>query len=54
MKLTYFLKKYLFSYLAIPDLSYGMGDLAPRPGTELGTLALGAQNLSNWTTREIP
>ena len=29
-------------------------DLVPRPGMKPRPLALGAQNLSHWTTREVP
>ena len=31
-----------------------MQDVVPQPGIELGPLALGAQSLSCWTTREAP
>ena len=30
------------------------GDLVPQPRIESQLPALGAQNLSNWTTREVP
>ena len=29
-------------------------DLVPQPGIEPGPPALGAQNLTHWTTREVP
>ena len=35
-------------------LSCGMWDLVPWSGSEPGPPALGAQSLSNWTTREVP
>ena len=48
-------------YLAVPgpscdrwDLSSGMWELVPQPGTEPGPLALGVRSLSLWTTREDP
>ena len=34
--------------------SCSMGDPVPRPGIEPGPTALGAQNLSYWTTKEVP
>ena len=37
-------------YLAVPGLSSGVWDLAPRPGTEPGPPALGERSLSHWTT----
>ena len=33
--------------------SLHMWDLVPRPGIEPRTLAVGAQSLSHWTTREV-
>ena len=36
------------------SLSCGMWDLVPSPGIEPWPPALGAQNLSHWTTREVP
>ena len=36
------------------DLSCGMWYLVPRPGIQCSPLALGAWNLSQWTTREVP
>ena len=38
----------------MPTLICGKWDLSPRPGTEPGPPALGAQILSHWTTREVP
>ena len=35
-------------------LSWGLWDLVPWPGLEPGPPTLGAQNLSQWTTREVP
>ena len=35
-------------------LSCSMWDLVPSPGIEPRPLSLGAQNLSRWTTREVP
>ena len=63
-----FLNIYLITYLAALGLSYGtqdiycriwtlsnsMWDLAPWPAIEPGPLALGAQSLRHWTTREVP
>ena len=52
---------YLFIYLAVLGLGCGMlshscsmCDLVPQPGIELKTPAMGAWNLSHWTTREVP
>ena len=45
---------YLFIYLAVLGLSYGMQDLVPPPGTEPRLPALGAQNLSHWTPGKYP
>ena len=58
---VFFLKKsFLFIYLVVPGLSCGtwtlnhnMWDLVPWPGIEPGPPALGAWNLSHWTTREV-
>ena len=49
----FFLIIYLF-ILAMPGLNCGLWDLVPWPGIEPGLPALGAQNLSHWTTRETP
>ena len=38
----------------MPALSFGMWDLVPQLGIEPEPPALGAQNLSQWTTREVP
>ena len=43
----------MFIYLAVLGLSCSMWDLVPRLGVEPQALALGAQNLSCWTTREV-
>ena len=55
------LLKKLCIYLIALDLNccmqafhWGMWDLGPWPGVELGPLALGVQSLSHWTTREVP
>ena len=40
--------------LALPGLSWSMGDLVPQPGIEPGPFALGAHSLSHCTTREVP
>ena len=46
---------YLFIiYLAVPNLCCSMWDLVPWPGIRLQFPALRAQNLSHWTTREVP
>ena len=45
------LKKY---YSAATGLSSSMWDLVSWPGIEPGFPALGAWNLSHWTTREVP
>ena len=63
----FFLKTYLFIWLhqllvlargifsgGMRTVSWGMWDLVPRPGSKLGPPAPGAQNLSQWTTREVP
>ena len=60
--LYYSLKKNFFPlYLAALGLSCGMStlncdlwDLAPRPGIEFGSPALGVQSFTHWTTREAP
>ena len=39
---------------SLRTLSCGMWDLVPWPGIEPGPPALGAWNLSHWTTREVP
>ena len=31
-----------------------MRNLVPQPGIKVDPLVLGAQNLSHWTTREVP
>ena len=41
-------------YLVVLGLSWGMWDLVPRPGTEPGPSALGAQSFSHWTTSDVP
>ena len=43
----------IFSW-GIRTLNCGTWDLVPWPGIEPGLLALGAWNLSHWTTREVP
>ena len=43
----------IFSY-SMPTFSCSMLDLVPQPGIEPGPSALGAQNLSHWTTRKGP
>ena len=43
----------LFS-CSVPSLSCAMWDLVPRPGIKPRPLAVGAQSLSCWTTREAP
>ena len=40
-------------YLQQADSWCSLWRLVPRPGIEPGPLALGAQNLSHWTTREV-
>ena len=59
MKLPF--QKYKFIYLAAPGLveacgifSCSMCNLIPWPGIKPRTTALGAWNLSHWTTREAP
>ena len=47
-------KKCLFIYFSAPGLSCSIWDLVPRPGIESRPPALGAWNLSHWTTREVP
>ena len=51
---SFLFKKYLFIYLAAPDLSCGLQDLVPWPRIELALPASGARSLSHWTTRELP
>jgi len=46
-------KIFIFIYLAVLGLSCSMCDLVPRLGVEPQAPALGAQNLSCWTTREV-
>ena len=41
-------------YLAVLGLSCGPWDPVPCPGIKPGPPALGAQNLSHWTNREVP
>ena len=36
------------------NLSCGMQDLVPQPGTESGPPALGAQSLTPWIPRDVP
>ena len=43
-----------FFYLTVLGLSCSMQDLVPWPVVKPRTPALGAQSLSQWTTREIP
>ena len=50
----FFFFLYLFIYLAVLGFSRGMQDLFPLPGVEPRPPALGAQSLSQWTTREVP
>ena len=38
----------------MPPLSSGMRAIVPQLGMELGPPAIESQNLSNWTSREIP
>ena len=66
-QISFFLFKYLFIWLCqvlvtacgvfscgMRTLNCCMWDLAPWPGIEPRTLALGAQSFSQWTTREVP
>lgn len=46
-------KFFLFIYLAVLGLSWGMGDLVPWRGLEHRPPALGVQNLSDWTIRKV-
>ena len=46
-------KKYLFVYLAVPDLRCSVWDLVPWPGIEPGPHAWGVWSLSPWTPREV-
>ena len=46
--------KIVLIYLSALGLSCGVWDLVPWLVMELGTLALGGQSLSHWTTREVP
>ena len=48
----FFFFQYLFTYLA--GLSCNTLNVVPQPRIEPGSLALGAQSLSHWTTREVP
>ena len=48
----FFFFQYLFTYLA--GLSCDTLTVVPQPRIEPGSLALGAQSLSHWTTREAP
>ena len=50
----WFFKKFIFLYLAAPDLSCSMWDLVPWAGFEPGSTALGVWSLSHWTTWEVP
>ena len=50
-----------FIYLAVLVLvascgifNWGVWDLIPQPGMELGPPALGVRSLSHWTTRKVP
>ena len=52
--LFYFFLIFLFIYLAVPGLSYGMWDLVPWPGIKPRPYALGAWSLSHWTSKEVP
>ena len=59
--LLFFKKIFLFIYLAALNLScqcgifsFGMWVLVPWPDIEPRSPALGTQNLSHWTTREVP
>ena len=64
VKCVYSLKKYLFIHsfislhlvlvVACRIFSCSIWDLVPWPRIELRPLALGAQNLSHWITREAP
>ena len=45
---------YLFIYLVVLGLIWGMWDLVPRPGIEPGPSALGAQSFSYWITSDVP
>ena len=58
--INYIIKK-IFIYLAVSSLSCdmlifscGMWDLVPPRGMEPRPPALGARNLSHWTTGEVP
>ena len=42
------------AFLVALGLSYDMWDLVPWPGIKPGPPALGAHNLSPWTTGEVP
>ena len=46
--------EYFFIYLAMPGLSCGMWELVAWPGIEPEPSAFRAQNLSRWSTREVP
>ena len=41
-------------FLSAPGLNLGLWDLVPWPGIEPGPPALEVQNLSHWTTKEVP
>ena len=52
-----FLKIWLHQVLVVAHGIFdccGMRNLVPQPGIKVDPLALGAQNLSRWTTREVP
>ena len=66
-QISFFLFKYLFIWLCqvlvtacgvfscgMRTLNCCMWDLVPWPGIEPRTLALGAQSVSQWPTREVP
>ena len=44
---------YFTVYLAAPGISCSKWDLVPWPTIEPGSLALEAQSLSHWTTKEV-
>ena len=45
---------FLFIYLAVAGLSWGMWGLVPWVGIETGPRISGMWSLSHWTTREVP
>ena len=52
-----FLKIWLYQVLVVAHGIFdccGMRNLVPQPGIKVDPLVLGAQNLSHWTTREVP